>query len=201
MARMFMVRPTTRVWNHRPRSPPTLIASNWLSRSGIRLLKSTDVSPIITPALWLTTLWVASKIPMTMFHVLLTMRMANADLKIQRKNMELSKSCILFFSVIIWISSMHMTQARMAAAMGSTTVSDRFCSILKMPLFHACGVAPTSAAISPTLAFTLSNSPDRLPVMPSIRIPFIHSSMISLITGKHLLSRALPVRPGERGGD
>ena len=24
--------------------------------------------------------------------------------------------------------------------------------------------------------------------------------MISLITGKHLLSRALPVRPGERGG-
>ena len=68
--------------------------------------------------------------------------MANADLKIQRKNMELSKSCILFFSVIICISSMHMTQARMAAAMGSTTVSDRFCSILKMPLFHACGVAP-----------------------------------------------------------
>ena len=30
--------------------------------------------------------------PMTMFHVLLTIRMANADLKIQRKNMELSKS-------------------------------------------------------------------------------------------------------------
>ena len=49
------------------------------------------------------------------------MRMAKADLKIQRKNMEVSKSCILFFSVIIWISSWHITRARIAAAMGSTT--------------------------------------------------------------------------------
>ena len=30
----------------------------------------------------------------------------------------------------------------MAAAMGSTTVSERLRSILKMPLFHACGVEP-----------------------------------------------------------
>ena len=73
-----------------------------------------------------------------------------------------------------------MTRASMAPAMGTITVSDRLCSILKMPLFHACGVRPTSAAISPTLAFTVSNSPDRLPVIPSMRMPFIHSSMISL---------------------
>ena len=99
---------------------------------------------------------------------------------------------ILFFSVIIWISSWHITRARMAAAMGSTTVSERLRSILKMPLFHACGVEPTSEAISPTLAFTLSNRPERLPVMPSIKMPFIHFSMISLIKQRYLLSRALP---------
>ena len=99
---------------------------------------------------------------------------------------------ILFFSVIIWISSWHITRARIAAAMGSTTVSERLRSILKIPLFHACGVEPTSEAISPTLAFTLSNRPERLPVMPSIKMPFIHFSMISLIKQRYLLSRALP---------
>ena len=151
-----------------------------------------DVSPMITPELWLTTLWVASNTPITIFHVLLTMRMAKADLKIQRKNIEVSKSCILFFSVIIWISSWHITRARMAAAMGNTTVSERLRNILKIPLFHACGVEPTSEAISPTLAFTLSNRPERLPVMPSIKMPFIHFSMISLIKQRYLLSRALP---------
>ena len=99
---------------------------------------------------------------------------------------------ILFFSVIIWISSWHITRARIAAAMGSTTVSERLRSILKIPLFHACGVEPTSEAISPTLAFTLSNRPERLPVIPSIKMPFIHFSMISLIKQRYLLSRALP---------
>ena len=53
-------------------------------------------------------------------------------------------------------------------------------------------VEPTSEAISPTLAFTLSNRPERLPVMPSIKMPFIHFSMISLIKQRYLLSRALP---------
>ena len=78
--------------------------------------------------------------------------------------------------------------------MGRTTVSERLRSILKIPLFHACGVEPTSEAISPTLAFTLSNRPERLPVMPSIKMPFIHFSMISLIKQRYLLSRALPVQ-------
>ena len=49
-----------------------------------------------------------------------------------------------------------------------------------------------SEAILPTLAFTLSNRPERLPVMPSIKMPFIHFSMISLIKQRYLLSRALP---------
>ena len=105
MERMFIVSPTTRVWNHRPSSGPISIASRRLSRSGSSVSKSMLVSPIITPALWLTTCWVASNTPITIFHVFVTMRMAKALLKIQRKNMELSKSCILFFSTIMSISS------------------------------------------------------------------------------------------------
>ena len=92
MDRMFIVSPTTRVWNHKPSNGPMSIASRRLSRSGSSVSKSMLVSPMITPALWLTTACVASKTPMTIFHVFVTMRMAKADLNIQRKNMELSKS-------------------------------------------------------------------------------------------------------------
>ncbi len=60
--------------------------------------------------------------------------------------------------------------------MGTITVSDRLRSILKMPLFQPCGVAPTSTAISPTLVFTVSKRPVRLLVMPSISTPLNHSS-------------------------
>src|SRR5699024_7895843 len=93
-----------------------------------------------------------------------------------------------------------MTRARMAAAMGTITVSDRDCSILKMPPFHSCGVVPTSEAISPTLVFTVLNRPERFPMMPSIKMPFSQSPMRSPIMRVHLLSRALPV-PRGRGGD
>ena len=81
------------------------MASSRVSRSGIRVSKSMLVSPMMTPALWFTTAWVASKTPMTIFHVFVTMRMANALLNIQRKNRDVSKSCMLFFSTIISISS------------------------------------------------------------------------------------------------
>ena len=60
--------------------------------------------------------------------------------------------------------------------MGTITVSDRDCSILNMPLFHACGVVPTSEAISPTFVLTVLNSPDRLPMMPSI-IAFVFRTL------------------------
>ena len=60
-----MVRPTKSVWNHKPSRPPTLISCKRLSRSGKTDAISMLVSEIITPALWLTTLCVASKIPMT----------------------------------------------------------------------------------------------------------------------------------------
>ena len=87
----------------------------------------------------------------------------------------------------------------MAAAMGTITVSDRFCSMEKMPPFQSCGVLPTSDAISPTLVLTVLNRPDRLPMIPSIRIPLIHSPIKSPIMWGHLLSRALPDQRG-RGG-
>src|SRR5699024_8929891 len=71
---------------------------------------------------------------------------------------------------------------------------------LKMPPFQSCGVAPTSEAISPTFVLTVLNRPERLPIMPSIKMPLIHSPMRSPIMRVHLLSRALPV-PRGRGGD
>ena len=76
--------------------------------------------------------------------------------------------------------------------MGTITVSDRDCSILNMPLFHACGVVPTSEAIFPTFVLTVLNSPDRLPMMPSIKMPLIQSPMSSPIMWVHLLCSALP---------
>ena len=45
--------------------------------------------------------------------------------------------------------------------MGTITVSERLRTMLKMPLFHAEGVIPTSPAISPTLVFRVSNIPVR----------------------------------------
>ena len=41
----------------------------------------------------------------------------------------------------------------------------------KTPLFHASGVCPLPPAISPTLVFTVSNMPDRFPVIPSMSSP------------------------------
>ena len=55
----------------------------------------------------------------------------------------LSMSLRLFLSVMSWISSSVITKARIAPAMGTITVSDRFCIMLKMLPFHACGDKPT----------------------------------------------------------
>ena len=49
MDRMFIVSPTTRVWNHKPSNGPMSIASRRLSRSGSSVSKSMLVSPMITP--------------------------------------------------------------------------------------------------------------------------------------------------------
>ena len=51
----------------------------------------------------------------------------------------------------------------------------------KTPPFHADGVCPTSPAISPTLVFTVSNIPDKFPVIPLIRSSFSHSVILSIM--------------------
>ena len=64
--------------------------------------------------------------------------------------------------------------------MGRITVSERVCTILKMPLFHAWGVMPTWVEMSPTLSFTLSNIPLRL-----LRIPLTSSSFSQSVRASH----------------
>ena len=129
------------------------------------------------PDAWLTTPWATSNMPITMFQVLVTIRMAQAVLKIQRKNTTVSMSWKLFLSMRICTSSRVMTKARITPATGSTTFCERVWTMLKMLAFHAWGVLPTWEAMSPTFSFTLSNIPDRLPMMPLIKIPFSHSAM------------------------
>ena len=51
-----------------------------------------DVSETMIPAALLTTLCATSNMPMTIFHVLVTMRMAQAVLKIHRKKTAISMS-------------------------------------------------------------------------------------------------------------
>ena len=50
------------------------------------------VSPMMMPDAWFTTPWATSNIPITIFQVLVTIRMAQAVLKIQRKNTAVSIS-------------------------------------------------------------------------------------------------------------
>ena len=71
--------------------------------------------------------------------------------------------------------------------MGTITVSERLRTMLKMPLFHAEGVMPTSPAISPTFVFRVSNIPVRLDMIPSMSSSWNHSCIASKINGDHLL--------------
>ena len=89
------------------------------------------------PDAWFTTPWATSNMPITISQVLVTIRMAQAVLKIQRKNSTVSMSWKLFLSIRICTSSRVMTKARITPATGSTTFWERFCTILKMPPFHA----------------------------------------------------------------
>ena len=71
-----------------------------LSKSVTTEEMSMLVFPIITPAAPLTTLWAASKMPMTMVQVLDTIRTAAADLNTHLKNIQVSTSLRLFLSVM-----------------------------------------------------------------------------------------------------
>ena len=83
--------------------------------------------------------------------------------------------------------------------MGIITVSDKFCTMLKMLLFHAAGDLPTSTMASPTFSFTLSNIPERLLIMPPIRISRSQSTIAFLITSIRILSHTLPREAGACG--
>ena len=145
-----MVIPTKRDWNHRPNSGPRSISISRASRSAVTLEMSIAVSPMITPEALFTMPCATSKTPITISHVLVTMRMAQADLKIHLKNTALSMSWKLFLSTMSWISSKVITKARMTPAMGTMTVSERFWTMLKISWFHAWGVSPTCVETSPT---------------------------------------------------
>ena len=92
--------PTNSVWNHSPNSGPMSISISRASRPVTMELMSSCASESATPAALFTTLCAASNTPMTMFHVLVTMRTAQAVLKIQRKKSHVSTSFMLFLSTM-----------------------------------------------------------------------------------------------------
>lgn len=175
MVSAHMVMPTNRLWNHRPNSGPMSISVSRASKSGRTLARSMLVSPMMTPDACPTTCWATSNTPMTMFHVFVTIRIAQAVLNIHRKNTAVSMSLKLFLSMMIWTSSSVITKARITPAMGRITVSDRFSIMLKMPEFHAWGDVPTWPEMSATFSLTESNRPDKLLIMPLTKISLSHS--------------------------
>ncbi len=75
------------------------------SDSDMVLVMSIPASEIITPALWFTTCCVRSNMPMTIFQVFVTSSTAHIVLKIHLKNIHVSMSWRLFFSMTICINS------------------------------------------------------------------------------------------------
>ena len=70
------------------------------SKSVTMALMSSEACVTVTPAALLTTLCARSKTPMTMFQVFVTIRTAQAVLKIHLKNIQVSTSCILLRSTM-----------------------------------------------------------------------------------------------------
>ena len=64
-----------------------------------------EASEPMMPDAWATTLWAISNTAMTRFQVLVTSKIAAADLNTHLKIIQVSTSCRLLRSVIIWISS------------------------------------------------------------------------------------------------
>ena len=158
---------------------------------------STVASFTTTPAAPATTLCAASKMPMTIVQVFVTMRTAHADLNIHLKNTAVSISWKLFLSVMIWISSSVMTMARMTPAMGRMIVSDKVSIMLKMSEFQFCGVWPICPEMPETFSLTLSKRPVRLEIIPPASISFIQSVSAFLIKSMrpHLLPRGARFLP------
>ena len=61
--------------------------------------------------------------------------------------------------------------------MGNTTFRERASIIAKTRGSKLEGLVPTCWAILPTCVFTSSNKPERLDIMPAVRMPLIQSAM------------------------
>ena len=61
--------------------------------------------------------------------------------------------------------------------MGNTTFRERASIIAKTRGSKLEGLVPTCWAILPTCVFTSSNRPERLDIMPAVRMPLIQSAM------------------------
>ena len=164
-------------WINSPKSGPTSISISRCSRLTTISSRWMLVSATTTPAARLTTLCVASNTPITMVHVLDTIMTANVVFISHLNTSNKSKSRMLFRSIIMLSSSMHATAVRMMPAIGVTTVSERFLTMLNTPPFHCCGVIPTTSVICATLSLIPSNSPLRLPIMPATSSSLSHSEI------------------------
>ena len=96
-----MVMPIKSDWTHRPISGPRSISMSRGSISARTSDMSMEASEPMIPAAWATTLWAISNTPMTIFQVLVTMRMAAALLNTHLKIIQVSTSWRLFRSAII----------------------------------------------------------------------------------------------------
>ena len=68
--------------------------------------------------------------------MLVTSKIAAADLNTHLKIIQVSSSCRLLRSVIIWISSSVITMARITPAIGTMMELERFWIMLKMSPFQ-----------------------------------------------------------------
>ena len=100
MPMTHMPRLTIKDCSHSPRSGQGSISMSLASKIAMLSESASDVSDMMMPDALFTTLWATSNTPITMFHVFVTMSTAQAVLNIHLKNIHVSTSCRLFFSVM-----------------------------------------------------------------------------------------------------
>ena len=88
---------------------------------------------------------------------------------LKKSNVSVSE-CILFFSMTMFISSMHKTAVMIIPAMGITTVSLIFFTKLNTSAFQPLGVFPTSVATRLTFSFISKNIASRFAWIIPIKI-------------------------------
>ena len=166
--------PIKRDWNHSPNSGPKSISISLGSMIGHNWRKCQwTASELIIPAACATTLCAISKTPITIFHVFVTMRMAAADLNTHLKIIQVSTSCRLFLSAIIWIRSSGHYDSQ-------NHTCNRHHDGVGQILNHAENTAIPSlwrlsylyGYISRPVGLQLSNIPERLLIMPPTSISF-----------------------------